>query len=108
MNEKARISIGARGYYLNHLDKTAKSVPMRIEANLGYASLPSGAEPTPPAVNDAVWIRIRENTPGSSGGCEAAICLSIEEADRLHSALLDIIYYVLPERRSAGRPGPSH
>ena len=97
MSEQSKIAIKAPGYYLNHGEKESHREPMRIEANLqtGFAQEPDGI----PA--DTVWLRIREDTPMSSGGCETGIRLTIQEADKLLSALLDIIHYVLPERRTS-------
>lgn len=98
MSEVSRIKIQAPGYYNNHGEAEAHSVPMRIEANLQ-------TEHTSPPVGESslkaarVWVRIREDSPLSSNDCEAGIQLSIQQADQLLSALLDIVHYVLPERR---------
>lgn len=108
MNEKEAKTIRAPGHYLNHLERTSNPGPMRIDVNLGYGKDATGAVQVSADANDRVWIRIREDTPPSTGGCETAICLSIEEADRLHSRLLDLIHYALPERRQFREGGQHH
>tara|TARA_R110002049_G_scaffold221276_1_gene392729 strand:- start:90 stop:320 length:231 start_codon:yes stop_codon:yes gene_type:complete len=75
---------------------------MRLEGNLqtGLEHLSLDAESK---TTECVWIRLREDTPPSTGGCEAAIRLTIEEADRLLSSLLEIVHYTLPEVRKLYR-----
>jgi hypothetical protein len=95
---ESKIDIRAEGYFLNHLEKNSQRCVMRLEGNLqkGIEHLSLDAESK---TDECVWICIRENTPMSTGGCEAAIRLTIEEADRLLTSLLEIIHYTLPEVR---------
>ena len=100
---ESKIDIRAEGYFLNHLEKNSQRCVMRLEGNLqkGIEHLSLDAESTS---DECVWIRIRENTPMSTGGCETGIRLSIEEADRLLTSLLEIIHYTLPEVRKLDDP----
>lgn len=68
---------------------------MRLEAGVKIGL----DEDARPVAAEHVVIRLREDTPQSTGGCETCITLSIEEADRLAMSLLQFIHYTVDELR---------
>jgi len=89
MESKFRLVSG--GYYLDHGSRKSERCAMRLEADLQTHPFRENGP--------GVWIRVREDTPMSTGGSEAAIWLSIEEASGLVDSLLEFIHYTLPELR---------
>jgi len=92
------ISISAEGYFLNHLEQNSQRCVMRLEGNLqtGIEHLSLDAESK---TSESICIRIREDAPMSTGGCEAAIRLTIEEANLLLESLRKTLHEILPEAR---------
>ena len=89
MESKFRLVSG--GDYLDNGKRKSERWATRLEAEL--------PNPTIRENGPGVWIRVREDTPMSTGGSEAAIWLSIEEASGLVDSLLEFIHYTLPELR---------
>jgi len=91
------------GYYLNHHEKKSHSGQMRFELNLQTLDKNAAKKFGVPMEN--IQIRMRENTPLRTGGCEIGMTLTIEQAKELVDVLLDGLFYDLPDIREILKRG---